>query len=105
MGDLEASHAAEMIARWGNSAVLRRSGTDRPCVAAELEFNPTQRNLELAGVRRFLLAAPLDPPPNHELDLLVAFGEILRLVAPVKGPRPDGVVVYYDLLVEYQSAA
>lgn len=105
MGAMEQDHAAEMIASWGQPAKLRRGVEERDCIAAELEFNPQARGLELAGVRRFLIAAPLDIPPYHEQDLLIANGEVLRLVVPVKGPRPDGVPVYYDLLVEYQSAA
>lgn len=103
MGALEQAHALEMITRWGNAAVLRRNGVDRACIAAELDFNPSPRNLELAGLRKFLLGAPLSPEPNHELDLLVANGEILRITLPVKGPRPDGQPVYYELTVEYQA--
>lgn len=105
MGATESQHAGECIARWGAPAKLRRSGVDRDCIAAELEFSPGAKNLELAGVRKYLLAAPLDTPPNHELDLLVANGEVMRLVVPVKGPRPDGQPVYYELLVEFQSVA
>ena len=92
------------IKRFGKAAVLRRSGVDRPCHAALLDYNPHGKDLILEGARRALVSPlGLDVPPNHELDLLVFDGEVLRIVAPVKGPRPSGTAVYYDLMVVYQS--
>lgn len=98
--------AGKQIGRFGGAGALRRDGVDRPCVAALLDYNPHERALMLEGSRRALISADgLDVPPSHEQDLLVFNGEVLRIVAPVIGPRPGGSAVYYEASVIYQSAA
>lgn len=101
----EAQRAAAMIKRWGIAAKLSRNGTLRDCVAATLDFTPAGKGLNLDEVSRFLVAAPLAVPPDHELDKLVFNGSVYQLTAPVKGPRPGGVPYYYDITVLYESAA
>jgi hypothetical protein len=107
--DRQSAHS--MISRWGGPALLRRNGVDRPCVVGELDFTPVERQLILSGGRRFLCSAltatgaDLDPIPHHELDVLVFKGEVMRILMPPKGPRPDGIPIFFDLSVEYDSAA
>jgi hypothetical protein len=97
--------AGKQIGRFGGAALLRRDGVDRPCVAAILDYSPRDRNLMLEGSRRALISADgLDVPPNHEQDLLIFGGEVLRIVQPVIGPRPGGTAIYYEAQVVYQSA-
>jgi hypothetical protein len=96
--------ASDMITRFGSAAVLRRGATDRDCIAAILDYNPRGRDLVLEGARRALVAAAgLTIPPNHELDVLVVGGSVYRIVEPAKGPRPGGTVIFFDLMVMYDS--
>jgi hypothetical protein len=102
-----------MIARFGGGTgqgKLRRAGVDRICTAVVVDYAPRERAFVLDGSRRALVSAidpatgqPLAVPPNHELDLLVFGGEVLRLVAPDRGPRPAGIPVFHDLEVQYDS--
>lgn len=99
--------AHTQIAKFGGGVgrgKLRRADVDRVCTAAMLEFNPRDRNLILDGARRVLISTHnLTVPPDHEQDLFVFGGEVMRIVAPVRGPRPSGDPIFYDLMVVYQS--
>lgn len=96
--------ADHQIRRFGGAARLRRSGVDRTCTAAFLEYSPREKGLLLDGARRVLVSPlGLSEPPNHELDLLVFAGSIYRIIAPVGGPRPAGKPIYYDLAVVFQA--
>lgn len=99
--------AHRQIARFGGGeglARLRRGGVDRACTAALLEFSPRERDLILEGARRALVSViGLAVPPDHEQDLLVVGGEVLRIVLPARGPRPSGDPIFHDLTVVYQS--
>lgn len=90
---------------------LQRADVRRAVTVAIVEYKPTERALVLEGSRRALVSA-LDPatgavlatPPNHELDQFLIFaGDKFRLVAPDRGPRPDGNAVFHDLEVQYDS--
>jgi hypothetical protein len=105
--------ADSLIARFGGGTglgKLRRNGVDRPCTCVLIEYKPFEKQFVLEGARRALVSRfdpntgqPLDLPPNHELDKLVFAGEVLRIVAPDKGPRPNGEPVFHDLEVLYDS--
>lgn len=101
----EALRAASMIKRRGVASKLSRNGVLRDCVAAMLEFSPSGKGLNLDEVSRFLVAAPLAIPPDHERDKLIFNGAVYQLTAPVRGPRPAGIPYYYDLTTVYESAA
>lgn len=99
-----------MILRWNggaeNNALLRRNGVDRPCTAGVLDFSPAERQLISAGAKRVAISAyGLAVAPHHELDKVVLFGEVLRILQPPKGPRADGLPVFYDCACEYDSQA
>lgn len=106
--------ADRQIARWGGGkglGELQRADVRRTVTAAIVEYRPTERQLVLEGSRRALVSA-LDPdtgavlttPPDHELDQFLIFaGQKFRLVAPDRGPRPDGNAVFHDLEVQYDS--
>lgn len=99
-----AARAGAMVERWGGPAHLLRAGVMRTCIAAVLDYNPRANRLNLDGAERCLLdASTITIPPDHELDHLVKDGLEYRIVAPVKGPRPGGVVIYYDLDVLYMG--
>ena len=106
--------ADRMIARYGmpsstRYAKLRRSGVDRDCTAAEIEFTPSQRHRIVdPTARRFLISAEgLDPPPSRaDGDSLVIFDattdaevETLRLIQKPGRLAPAGTVVFWDLTV------
>jgi len=106
--------ADSLIARFGGGlgkGKLRREGIpDRPCSCVIIEYSPNEKGLVLDGSRRALVSrfdpvtkAPLALPPNHELDKLVFAGEVMRIVKPDTGPRPNGEPVYHDLEVTYDS--
>ena len=106
--------ADRLIARWGGGkgqGELQRADVRRTVTVAINEYKPTERALVLEGSRRALVSA-LDPdtgdilatPPDHELDqFLIYAGQKFRLVAPDRGPRPDGNAVFHDLEVQYDS--
>lgn len=98
-----AARAKVLLARWGRDAHLLRGVELRPCIAAFLEFNPREQGLALEGARRVYVGAPLDVAPDHELDKLVFNGELYSIVAPVKGPRPAGTPILFDLIVLYEG--
>ncbi len=94
------------IARFGAGAAsaLRRGTTDRAVTAAILDYKPHEMGLREQGARRALIAALDCPtPPDHEQDKFVFLGEVFRIVKPVTGPRPAGIVLYYDCEVVYDS--
>ena len=103
--------ADDMIRRRGGTGKLRREGSaDRGCSCVVIEYTPRERGLVNDGARRALVSAldpatraPLATPPDHMLDRVVFAGEVLRIVAPDRGPRPSGVVVFHDLEVRYDS--
>lgn len=103
ISDTMAGGAAFIIERWGGPAYLFREddGVARECIAAKLEHNPRARSLALEGAERFLLAAPLEIEPDHELDKLVVGSKMYQIVNPVKGPQPADVPIYFDLDVVY----
>lgn len=102
-----------MISRFGGGkglGKLRRAGVDRKCTCVVIEYTPREVGLVQPGSRRALVSV-FDPDtgvllaqaPDHEQDLLIFGGDVLRLVAPDTGPRPDGNPVYHDLEVQYDS--
>lgn len=99
-----ALRAAAHIERWGVTAYLLRDDVARECKAAILDHTPRSRGLAMEGAERMLIAAPLDIEPDYEVDRIVFQGSIYQLVAPVKGPRPAGVAIYFDADVVYESA-
>lgn len=101
--------ADRMIKGAGGRGFLVRDGVKRPCFCARIEFKPAERGLYLDGAERYFISAlKLQVPPDHEQDLLEFKGRALltsryRLIVPPLGPRPNGLVVYYDcpvMLVE-----
>lgn len=99
-----AGRCAAMIARWGRPAQLLRGTELRDCVAAVLDYTPHAAQMALEGSKQALLAAPLAVEPDHEKDELIFNGKKYAIVAPVKGPRPADIPIYYDLSVIYRSA-
>lgn len=97
--------AGNQIERFGSPGKLRRAGVDRDCKVAILEYGPRESQLRLEGYERALIAAPLAVPPDHEADLLVANGNVYRIVLPIRGPRPGGHAIYYEAQVLYDSRA
>jgi len=94
------------IKRFGANAVaqLQRGTVTRACTAAILDYKPHEAGLREVGARRALIAALDCPtPPDHEQDKFIFNGEVFRIVKPPVGPRPAGIVLYYDCEVIYDS--
>jgi hypothetical protein len=100
-----AARAAAMIKRWGRPAALRRNGSDRDIIAGTLDFSPRANRENLDGAQRVIVAAPVSPAPDHELDQLVMDGNVFNIIEPVKGPRPANIAMFYDLAVVYVGPA
>jgi len=104
-----------MLKKYGMTAVLRRADAlDRQCTVFEDRFSPMERiGKAINPVDRKMIVsslapdgAPLNPPPDHELDWLVTFqpgtaieNETLRIVEPPERLSPGGVVLYWTLAV------
>jgi len=105
--------AASLITNFGGRGVLRRAGLkDRPIQCVVIDYKPEEQGLVNTGARRCLVSridpvtrAPMKIPPDHLLDKVVFAGEVLRIVKPDTGPRPNGTIVYHDLEVLYDSRA
>lgn len=87
----------------GAKAYLIRDGVSRLVAAARMEFKPTERALFEDGAERFYISSlKLQVPPDHELDQFSFKGKGLkttrryRIITRPTGPRPNGIVVYYD---------
>src|SRR4051812_4455903 len=97
--------ATSMIAEFGGAGRLNRSGVKRDCILGDVTFDPRRQLLIVEGRRVFLIAALFGGAeivaPHHELDLVEAFGETLRIVEPVKGPRPTGSAIFFEVTCEY----
>lgn len=89
--------ALRIITRWGGVGYLLRGGSARECICARSDYTPQQRGLFLDGSERFFIAAlGLAVPPDFELDML-RFKEFeYRILLPPAGPRPNGLVMFYD---------
>jgi hypothetical protein len=97
-----ALRAGTLISRWGGPAFLLRGSALRDCTAVTLEYKPRGQGLALDDARQVLIAAPLDVPPDHEQDKFIQGDQLYGIVMPVKGPRPAGVPIYYDLTVTFE---
>lgn len=92
------------IRKFGRQGYLRRDGVDRPCMVGIIDYKPYDASLREVGAQRALIAAyKLEVPPERDLDLLIFGDEVHRFSAPIKGPRPDGVVLFFDCEVVYDS--
>lgn len=90
-------------------AKLRRGTTDRRCAAVVTDYKPREQELRSVGAQNALVSC-LDPitkavivPPDPNEDVLVWNGNIYRIVAPDRGPRPAGDAVWHDLEVVYSE--
>lgn len=101
--DAMASRAGAIISRYGKPAQLLRDGVVRDCTAAILGHSPRARALQLEAAEQMLIAAPLAVEPDHELDKVVFGTKLFAIVAPVKGPRPADIAIYYDLDVVHEG--
>lgn len=104
MNDLD-ERCGALVAEWGVPAKLVRSGMARDCIAATLDYKPGPQGLALVDAKQVLIAAPLEIEPDHELDKFYLNGKLYDIALPVKGPRPNDIPVYFDLLVQYSQEA
>jgi hypothetical protein len=94
--------ADRMIRGAGGLASLIRGSVRRDCFAARMEFKPTERGLFEDGAERFFISSlNLAIPPDAEQDILefqgkAAVAKRYRIIKPPAGPRPNGIVVYFD---------
>lgn len=86
-----------MIVRWGKKSKLVRAGVKRDCWVARNEYKPTERALYLdSSERLFVSAYQLSVGPDFELDKIEFDGKLYRITIPPAGPRPNGLVIFYD---------
>ena len=108
IGKLQKS-AHRMINGAGGAGFLIRAGVKRLITTARIEFKPTERGLYADGSERFFVSAlGLITPPDENLDILEFKGKGLttrryRIIQPPAGPRPNGIVVYYDCICMYSE--
>lgn len=92
--------AHRQIKRWGGVGYLVRNGVKRPATMAILEFSPRERDLVEEGIERIRVSAVgLTVTPDKELDTVEFKGRTYNINDPVEGPRPNGIVIFYDLHV------
>jgi hypothetical protein len=92
--------ASRIIQRWGGAGYLVRAGVRRPIICARLEYNAKERGLFQDGAERILVSAKgLTIAPDQNLDTVIFAKREYRIVEPPLGPRPAGIVIFYDLSV------
>lgn len=102
--------AHKRISKWGGRGVLRRTDLgDREIVIGVIDYAPRNQDLRSQGVRRAVISA-LDttgalvtPPPDFELDKVVWSDAVHRITEPVKGIRPDGTAIFYEVTMMYDG--
>lgn len=98
--------ADRMIKRWGLASFLVRADVKRPCFAARQEYKPSEVGLFEIGTERFYISAlNLPVPPDHEQDKLLFNGNLYSITQKPTGPRPNGMVMFYDCNVMLIGAA
>lgn len=97
--------ALRQIKRWGGSGFLVRDGVKRACWVCVIDYKPRDQDLRAIGAKQMLIAAKgLAVEPDRELDVVEFKGKTWRIVAPIKGPRPAGVPIFFDCEVVYDSS-
>lgn len=98
--------ALRQIKRWGGAGYLVRNYIKRDCFVCIIDYKPRDAQLRTEGARNALIAArDLAIPPDREEDLIEFAGETWRIVEPPKGPRTNGVAIFYDCEVMYVGVA
>jgi hypothetical protein len=93
--------ALRMIKRWGGQGFLVRDGIKRVAWMARAQYSAKDRGLFLDGSERFYIDGSIPIPPDFELDRIQFKGQgaqtfEYRILLPPEGPRPNGLVIYYD---------
>lgn len=99
--------AHRMIARYGgseNNAAFRLNGTDTPCTAVEIGFEPQPGRLETPTTREMLVSAQglgIVPTQRHSFVWPTEAGgeEVLRIVEKPKRIAPSPFVVMWQVRV------
>jgi hypothetical protein len=105
MADLPRSRksADRLIKRWGGRGYIIREGVKRPAYMARLDYTPRERGLYQDGAERMYVSGLTPVGPDMEKDMLEFNGKTYRIVLPVTGPRPNGLIIYYDCSIMLTS--
>jgi hypothetical protein len=105
MANLPRSRASadRLIKRWGGKGFIIRNGVKRPAYMARLDYTPRERGLFQDGAERMFVSGLTAVGPDHEQDELEFNGKTYKIVEPVKGPRPDGLIIFYDCSIMLTS--
>jgi hypothetical protein len=93
----------------GASAALVRGSARRPVYACRMDWKPTERGLFEDNAERFFISAlGLTIPPDFEQDIFEFKGvgqkaRRYRITMPPSGPRPNGMVIYFDLACVFKE--
>lgn len=99
------STALRQIKRWGGAGSLVRESVKRACWLCIIDYKPRDENLRTLGAKRALIAAKgLAVGPDRELDMIEFKGQRWRIINPPTGPRPNGIPIFYDCEVVYDSS-
>lgn len=98
--------AHRLISRWGGAGFLIRAGVKRPITCARADYKPSERGLYVDGAERiYISTVGITVEPDFELDMIQFNKKIYKITLPVVGPRPAGIVVFYDCSVLYSEPA
>ena len=108
---LIAQQSAYLIAQHGQPCVLRRSTGDRWVDAFIRRFTAREMMGGIVDpmVRYALVAVPVDPIPDHQLDRLITYEqpladvpvelEVLRILSQPERIEPAGQIAFWKLTV------
>lgn len=88
------------ILRWGGAGKLIRGAVERAATMGRMDYSPRERGLFQDGAERIIVSAwQLATPPDQMLDVIEFKAVRFKIVAPVTGPRPNDIVMFYDCSV------
>lgn len=93
-------HAEKLIRGWGMSQrgqIYRDGALIASPYMGFKEFRPNERGLFGDDARNIAVSAVGLPEIDFETDRIVFLGKTYKIVAPVRGGRPDGTVIYHDV--------
>lgn len=93
-------HAEKLIRGWGmdqRGQIVRDGSVRATAYMGFKEFSPTERGLFEDDAVNIAVSAVGLAEIDFEVDTIVFLNKTYRIPSPVRGARPDGTVVYYQV--------
>jgi hypothetical protein len=100
--------AHRLIRLWGGNQkgqIIRDGVTRAEAYMARMDYTPKEQGLFLEGSERMAVSSLGQTEEiDFEQDKLIFAGKQYRIVSPVKGPRPSGLIIFFDCNVVFDQS-